>query len=353
MQLDPVSALCTDFSGLGFSDKVAPVKKIRNAHQDDIHGFIKASPHLFVSGSKDNSVKIWDLEGACLGSCNPQNKEKGYKFWVTALCHVNDTSFASGTRNGVISLWKHDGTEERSFTYDPHGGKAVSKERNKKRINCIAVDIFRDQHCIFSGTPCYVQRWDLESGKMRNFWKVHDNDWVYCIEPLSDSSFITVIGSQMDVWTDIYKKSCKGHSIVSENMQGRRDGQREHISSLARSSMNRDHMAYSVFDGSFRVVDITTAQILRDSKEHDGRVWSVIELYPHLFATGADDHAIKLWDLREKKSVITLPDNEGRVSSLLKVKDTQFISGSCPDKVFESEEKAAITFWDISKLKPL
>jgi len=73
-------------------------------------------------------------------------------------------------------------------------------------------------------------------------------------------------------------------------------------------------------------------------------------LKPQILASSADDKTIKIWDIRMKRSAMTITGNPGRVSSLIRLSETILISGSCPDKVFKSKEKASITFWDIRKI---
>jgi WD40 repeat protein len=75
-----------------------------------------------------------------------------------------------------------------------------------------------------------------------------------------------------------------------------------------------------------------------------------MNLSPQILASSADDRTIKIWDVRQPSSTLTIAGNPGRVSSLLRLSETILISGSCPDDVFASEEKASITFWDIRKI---
>lgn len=334
---------------------VSATHRILNAHNDDIHGMLHVAPGVFASGSKDNTVKLWDVAGSNLVTCSSDFQRRGYEYWVTALAKVSETSFASGTRNGCITVWDAKGNELRSFAYTPSNNsksQTISKNRNKQRINCIAANSFGKQNTFFTGTPRFIQLWDATSGKIMSYWQAHANDWVYCVEPLSRDSIIVVIGSTMNVWSHIYKRSPQVVSVIAEEKNSRESPQRPHISSIARLSRNSNELACTLFDGSVRIADIAHQSILQEYREHKGRVWSVVELRPHLLASCADDATIKLWDTRTDHSIHTIGNNPGRVSSLLKIDDNCFISGSCPDKVFESKEKASITFWDISKLQP-
>lgn len=350
--MNAVDALSDTFTAMTLAEPTLNL----NAHTDDIHGLINIRPGIFASGSKDTTVKLWDIHNETQDTLTPDYKRMGYQYWVTALAKVSDTTFARGTRDGFITIWDLDGKELNSFAYTPSRAskdETHAKDRNKQRINVLCQNTFGDPNTFFTGTPKFLQLWDATSGKMLKSWKAHANDWVYCIEPISYDSMIVVTGSMMDIWSQMDKKIPHTTPLIAEKREAK---QRPHISAICRLESNRDLLACAFFDRSVRVVNIATQTVVQTYCEHNpkkvagkDRVWSVIELEPSCIASCADDATIKIWDLRQPKSVATLGGNPGRVSTLLKINDTQFISGSCPDDVFESKQKAQISFWDIRK----
>jgi WD40 repeat protein len=110
----------------------------------------------------------------------------------------------------------------------------------------------------------------------------------------------------------------------------------------------------AVFDGSVRVVDLEKRKTTFHGTEHKNRVWTIENTNPACFASCADDGYIKLWDIRiPPKSTFTIRDNEkekARVSVLLQLDNNQLVSGSCPDDVRNTHNKAQFSFWDIRRL---
>ena len=337
-----------------------PIKKI-NGHDDDIHGFALISPERFVSGSKDNTLKMWDIEGNFLERLIPQFAQKeahrGYRYWITALTRLSDYTWASATRDGFISFWDVDGNELYSTSYTPSQAvvdQTICKDRNKSRINCM-VPVLNEEpgRYLYAGSPRFLHQWDTQTQQLISSDQASANDWVYCIEVLENQDLLVVIGSDLEHW-NMNSAERERSPLIREEVFDRRRGQksrqRPHISAITRLESNRALLASALFDGSVKVVDIERRSLVKKYEEHVGRVWSVINMTDTTFATSADDRTIKIWDVRQQNSVSTILAGSGRVSSLLKISPEVFISGSCPDNPHASREKGSISFWDIRKI---
>ncbi len=334
--------------------EVRPFLRVENSHRDDIHGFLPLSQTTFVSGSKDNTMKVWSKEtGELKQTLVPSESEGGYEFWVTALAKVQEHLWSCGTRDGRVILWNFSGNEVATLRYSPKA-QNICKERNKTRINCIAPLQSTDASKVtfYTGVPEYVYLWEHKVGTnaishvCRYFAK--RNDWVYCIEALENRDLLVVIGSDFEYWKMKKLDVADKFSLIEEAQE--RKKQRPHISAIARLTHNTRHVASALFDGSVKVIDIDRSTVVRDYQEHKRRVWSVLDLQPHVFASSADDRTIKIWDVRQEKSGLTLGGNPGRVSSLAKLSEHVFISGSCPDNIKYAVDKASISFWDIRQV---
>ena len=322
---------------------------VNNAHRDDIHGFVSISSTTFVSGSKDTSLKMWNHQGKLVREMDTNLTDKDYRYWVTSLTKFNNGNWASGTRDGYLTVWDPKGNAISTLQYAPSSNaknQYIAKERNKSRINCIT-ELPNNQSKLrfYTGTPRFVQLWNGDTSKMIHYYRAHENDWIYCVEVLENKNLLVVIGSDLEFWNMAGTEPAKS-GMIQENPNDRMGKQRPHISAIKRLSHDTNLLANALFDGSVRIVDIQAQNEIKKFKEHKGRVWSVVNLRPQIFASSADDKTIKIWDLRQTKSIHTIGGNPGRVSSLLPISEHILISGSCPDDVRKAKDKASITFWD-------
>ncbi len=335
-------------------------KLIKRAHEDDIHGMIKLLSEEIVTGSKDASMKIWDSKGSVVAHIDKQ--VRGYKYWNTALSGLSDGTWISGTRDGWLSQWDSEGKELSSWRYNPSPNarnETNSKERNKARINCVTQAFEDDPKFIFTGTPRFIQLWNTETSRLAWHYKAHDNDWVYCIDPLSSNSMLVVIGSTLEAWSwqdDTLNRNTfiDRKPLLSEKKPYYLSkGNREHIASIARLECNQNLLAAASFDGSVKVVDYNKGEIVRTYWEHkskirsDNRVWCIANLNTTCFASGAEDATVKIWDVRTPKSVKTIFSFPGRVSTILKYDEGVLLAGSCPKDPYNSIDKGQIDLLDL------
>ena len=110
-----------------------------------------------------------------------------------------------------------------------------------------------------------------------------------------------------------------------------------------------NHFGLSLFDGSVRVIDITSKAVINQWKEHVGRVWSVESITQQLFASSGEDRSVKLWDVRERNSVHTIADHVGQVTSILSLDERLLVAGACPENALRMNTGAQIRFYDIRR----
>jgi len=329
---------------------------VRNAHNDDVHGMIQLSSDTFVSGSKDGCLKLHDIKARA--SRSVQQKERiDYKKWITALTPAGDNHWLSGTRDGTVTLWENSGEFVRKLNVAPPNVQrsGTSKPRNLERVNCLTASVPKPNNVIYYvGRPTHfsVHSIDLISGKERNlgFHETSKNDWVYCLNELLPFRMLVTTGDKLEIWARDGRRWEFSRSLINPGRAGRGE-QRPFISSVKPlSHAPESSFGLAVFDGSVRSIDVESGKTTFHAQEHKGRVWTIENIFEHIFASCSDDHTIKVWDLRDpKKSQLTIGGNIGRVSSILKLSDSKMVSASCPDDLRKTEERAQLTFWDIRK----
>lgn len=341
---------------------------MKNVHTDDIHGMIRIGDHNIVTGSKDTTCNIYTLnEGNSFVDTATKKvyiSLPGYSYWVTALSKINDCGlWALGTRDGFLELRERRGESITSGTYSPPAiGK--SKDRNLHRINCLSsASSDPDKIEFYSGTPRFVQLWSVSAtaagGKQLNLnWNIEAsrNDWVYVVHPMNPSTLLVVIGTKLEKWdiTDPSRKKVTPIFVpTSEEDRIGMGHQRPFISAICPRHPDQRQFAMSLFGGRIEVIDIESKARILTYFEHKQRVWMVENISEHTFVSGADDGLIKVWDDRQSASVRTLQGGpvKGRVSTLLKLAEHQFVSSSCPDDVYRSSEKATLACWDMRRLE--
>lgn len=358
--LPSVEDLSLQMTGLSTNEKEAPelIHIIHNAHMDDIHCLKKLSDGTFVSGSKDNCLYKWNARGErvkIVDEIEPTNQREAN--WITALEVVNDEYFVSGARHGQLQLWKTNGDYVKELKAKlPRPNDHVSLPLNKRRITCLAAGTNANKPSVFVGLPTMFDRFNLIEGRTESAVKVHPNDWVYAIKPLTDTSVLTVIGATIQLWNQTDGSWVHGGQLMAEQkryntiIDGKKRQQRAFISDVAALDVQNRQFAVANFDSSIKILDTSTRFIVQNWQEHQGRVWKLEKFTDQIFASSGEDGTVKLWDVREtQKSVRTINVAYGQVTSMLALDDHTLLTGSCPDVAKNVVKKAQIRFYELRK----
>ena len=325
---DAVDQLTNSFRCLSLSERDPVEWMIPNIHRDDIHGLILIGGSHIVSGSKDGSIVKATTTGRIVSRVDPDNGRIDYRRWLTAITRLDDTSWAQGTRDGQVYVRDNDLKIVHSWTVYENASH-VCKERNASRIMSFGVPSQAStcQH-FFVGQATQFSLFSKQGQEIGRY-QADPNDWVYVIHQLSKKRMLVVTGTNMALWKKDH--GWQQDSFVVEDKRRFQDGHRPYISSLIPLANDTSRIAYTVFDGSVRVLDLTTQRPVIEWREHQNRVWSVVTCCHSLLASSADDGTVKLWDTRFRNSVCTFSGHSGRVSSLLSL-DTHLVCASCPNR---------------------
>lgn len=327
---------------------------IHNAHSDDIHAIKKLSDETILSGSKDNCLYKWNREGEQLKivqEVEPTNRTQ--RDWISAVAVINDAYWVSGERNGKIFLWKTNGDYVKELHLArPRFGEHVSRRENQRRVNCLAAGLSPSKPSFFVGFPTMFDQFNLIEGRTEYISKVHDNDWVYCINPLTEDKLLAVTGCTLDLWNKTERGWEYGENLIPEwkktkNFKGK--WQRPFISSVTQLKSDPNHFGIASFDGSVKIFDLEAKKQTKRWKEHKGRVWMIENVSENVFASSGEDRTIRFWDVREQKSIHTIADHVGQVSSLLSYNENLLLAGTCPENPIFTGNGAEIRYYDVRK----
>lgn len=329
--------------------EVTFLTRIKNAHLDDIHGLIKLGHDSIVSGSKDSTVRIWNVQDRSHEEIGPG--KRGYASWITSLANLDDNHFAFGSRDGYLTIVDRTGdvlsSLKSSRTASSNSG---CKERNEERINCISAPSSDDiPSYLYVGKPQYLEIYDRTKQTFVRSIKAHIKDWVYAILPFNAQKVVVAVGSQLELW----KMGNTSHScdvLIPRLNFSEKSPYKPFITHLCPLKDQPGTMAVAYFDGDFKIYSMESQTEKTFSDAHKGRIWSCLSFDANLLLTSADDKMVCLWDLRMKKTIAKITQFPGRVSSLLGLDERMFATASCPDDVFTSQNKAEIQFFDLRKV---
>ena len=290
------------------------------AHSDDIHAAVWHSPGVFMSGSKDNTLKIWDVnERGEIRPLDNLRRTGDYLSWITALTVNSIGEVLYGTRDGEIGSISPENQIQLQLDQVGKGG-VICKERNMRRVTTVySMHHHNDRFANLAliGRPQELICADSHDLSLKWRAKMHVNDWVYCVLPLRDTSVseiltCVVMGSTLDifiinfghaaqkvrnharVWTEDRKTVPHGHN-------------RALIAHLERlHKTNPAWVAGACFDGTVRLFDIEHCAIAAEIGGHEGRCWQSAEFGTNGLLTCADDGLLRLWDVRSISGEATL-----------------------------------------------
>ena len=309
-----------------------------------------------VSGSLDNTVRVWDAESGHQLRCL-----QGHEDWVTSVAFSPDgRRIVSGSYDRTVRVWHAESGQQlcclqghenwvESVAFSPDGRRIVSGSDDEtvrvwdaetgQQLRCLqghedlvrSVAFSPDGQRIVSGSGDYTVRvWDAEGGHELRCLQGHE-DWVTSVAFSPDGRRI-VSGS--------YDKTVRVWDAEGGQQLRCLQGHEDFVTSVAFSPDGRQIVSGS-YDKTVRVWEAEGGQQLRCLQGHEEMVTSVaFSPDGRRIVSGSYDKTVRVWDAEGGQQLRCLQGHEDFVTSVAFSPDgRQIVSGSYDKtvRVWEAE----------------
>ncbi len=294
------------FSAEGHYDSVTAVAITPNGKQ-------------LISGSKDNTIRIWDIETG-----ENTNTLKGHEGWIQAVTVTpNGDQVISGSTDGTVCIWDIK-----------TGGKLKTLKGHKTAV--YALDVSLNGKQIVSGSDDGIIRiWDIDNSDNN---KILNGHWgsVRAITIIPNKK--QVVSGSADGTIRIWDMET-GESIRTLGQYG------VSIYAIALSPNGKQIVSGSN-DGFVYIWDIETGKILKTSERHKKAVDTVaVTSNGEQIVSGSKDCIIHVWDITTGKKLKTMSGQKSEVYAVaLTPNRKQVVSGL---------KDGTIRIWDLKTNKIL
>ena len=255
--------------------------EIINGHARQVMGVaVSADGRAIVSGSLDNTIRIWDMEsGTPIGEPLRGHERSVY-------CVAMDASgrtIVSGSNDKTVRLWDR---ETRTAIGEPlrgHEGRVMS------------VDISADGRRVVSGSiDRTIRLWDAESGTpIGEPLLGHDHE-VYCVTITTDGR--TVASGSIDGTVRLW--NAESGAPIGEPLRG-------HYDSVFCITIGKNGKTVSSgsADKTVRTWDVESRKAMREVMHDHGssRYCVTTSKGGRITASGSIDTTVRLWDVENQK----------------------------------------------------
>ena len=228
-----------------------------------------------LSGTGDNSINLWDLE-------NPEKmifSFKGHELWVNALVKCDPNYFASASNDSKIKIWDYF--------------KRECVSTLKGHVDCIlSLILLKNKNLCSGSADLTIRIWDWSQGECVSILKGHTR-WVKCVLELDNGVLVT--GSD-DKTIKLWKNENNFKTLE------------EHAHSVRTfCQINEKFFASGSFDYTIKIWEIDTWLCVQTLYGHELNIICLISLkhqnengydengYNELIASCSNDKTIKIW----------------------------------------------------------
>jgi WD40 repeat protein len=258
--------------------------------------------HTALSGSLDNTLKLWDINTG-----QEIRTFRGGKSWILSIAISKDgrTALSGGMFDDALKLW------------DIETGQEIRTFKGHTR-SIFSVAISKNGNAVLSGSSDQTLKlWDIKTGREVRTFLGH-NGTITSVTFLDDERY--VLSGSLDKTLKLWRiKTAKNIRTF-----------RGHTDKIRSVSSNGNYALSGSDDKTLKLWDITTGQEIRTFSGHSGRVWSVAFSSDGLIAlSGSDDNTLKLWDIKTGQEIRTFKAHTSTVRAVAFSPDGHYaLSGS-------------------------
>lgn len=213
---------------------------------------------------------------------------------------------------------------------DASTGKAIRSFKEHTDSVDKAVFLPDGKHFVSAGKDGRVILWSLTEGLVRQ-WNLTGEVWALAIS--SDGRMIAVGGTD---------KIITLINLASGEVSGILAGHSNYISAVAfATSLGKAVLASSSYDGTARIWDINTGEVLTKLVGHSAEINDVVfQPNDKLIATSSADKTVRIWRVDSGEPVRVLSGHDNIVFALL--------FSQSGDRLVSSSQDHTIRLWDVS-----
>ncbi len=260
-------------------------------HEGPVYSVCVTADGKIVSGSRDNTVRVWDMLGQELAVC------RGHESGVISVCVTQAGKILSGSRDNTVRVW------------DMQGNQLAVCRGHEGMVSSVSVT--KDGKIVSGSYDKTVRIWDME-GTQLAVCRGHQ-DFVPSVCVTQDGKIVSgsedrtvrvcdMKGNQLAV--------CRGHEGMVSSVSVTKDGK----------------IVSGSYDKTVRIWDMEGTQ-LAVCRGHQDRVVSVCVTKGGKIVSGSNDNTIRVWDMEGNK-LAECRGHEGWVSSVCVTHDGKIVSGS-------------------------